>query len=397
MQFLREKVEEIKPLFEKGGKLEWFYFIWEAHETLLFQPSQTAGVKGAHVRDANDMKRMMVTVILAMIPVLLFGMWNVGDQYYAYFSELAMKEFIVENGSEPTFGDKFLYGAIRVIPILAVSYIVGLTIEFTIASMRRHPIAEGYLVSGMLIPLVCPPTIPLWQIAIATAFSVILAKEVFGGTGMNLLNPALTARAFLFFAYPTDISGGLDVWVADGYAGPTALGAGANSMAGVESAVTVADFSFSDLFFGFIPGCIGETSTLLCLVGAAILIGTGVGSWRIMLSMLIGGLAMAFLLESVVEINFFGAERWYYHIVAGGFAFGLVFMATDPVYAAHTNKGKIIYGFLAGVLGILIRVANPAYPEGIMLAILLMNVVAPTIDYAVVSSNKNRRLRRVTV
>ena len=268
-------------------------------------------------------------------------------------------------------------------------------IEFTISTIRRHPVAEGYLVSGMLIPLICPPTIPLWQVAIATAFAVILAKEVFGGTGMNLLNPALTARAFLFFAYPSQISGDLSVWVEDGFTGATALGLGAEAMNGSELAITAVDnLSFSNLFLGFIPGCIGETSTLMCLLGAGVLIATGVGNWRIMLSMLVGGLAMAFLLEGIVGINFFGADKWYYHIVAGGFAFGAIFMATDPVSASHTNTGKLIYGFLAGFLGILIRVANPAYPEGIMLAILLMNVIAPTIDYAVVSSNKKRRLKR---
>lgn len=397
MEFLKKKVEEIKPLFEKGGKLESLYFVYEAHETLLFQPKHTAPLKGAHTRDANDMKRMMVTVIVALIPVLLFGMWNVGDQYY-FPNSLAVSDFIEDNGYAPGFGARFLYGAIKTIPILAVSYIVGLTIEFTIASIRRHPIAEGYLVSGMLIPLVCPPTIPLWQVAIATAFAVILAKEVFGGTGMNLLNPALTARAFLFFAYPSQISGGNDVWVADGYTGATALGHGADAMNGVASGVAgLSEFSFSKLFFGFIPGCIGETSTLMCLVGAGVLIATGVGSWRIMLSMLIGGLVMAFTLESVFSINFFGADNWYWHVVAGGFAFGAVFMATDPVSASHTNTGKYIYGFLAGILSILIRVANPAYPEGVMLAILLMNVIAPTIDYAVVSSNKKRRLKRATV
>lgn len=399
MEFLKKKVEEIKPLFEKGGKFESLYFVYEAHETLFFQPKHTAPLKGAHTRDANDMKRMMVTVIVALIPALLFGMWNVGDQYYSGMVGESLAEFLADDPNRVvTFGDKFLYGAIQTIPILAVSYIVGLTIEFTIATIRRHPIAEGYLVSGMLIPLVCPPTIPLWQVAIATAFAVILAKEVFGGTGMNLLNPALTARAFLFFAYPSQISGGNGVWVADGYTGATALGHGADAMNGLQSGVDgLANFSFTDLFLGTVPGCIGETSTLMCIIGAGLLLFTGIGSWRVMLSMLIGGLVMAFTLENLVGINFFGAENWYWHIVAGGFAFGLVFMATDPVSAAHTNTGKLIYGFLAGILAILIRVANPAYPEGVMLAILLMNVIAPTIDYAVVSSNKKRRLKRATV
>ena len=395
MNFLKKKIKELNPLFEKGGKFEQFYFLYEAHITPLFQPNHTTGIKGAHIRDANDMKRMMVTVIVAMIPALLFGIWNVGDQFY-FENGAEYLAFTAENQFFPGFGAKFLYGAIQVLPVIAVCYAVGLSIEFTFATIRQHPIAEGFLVSGILIPLVCPPTIPLWQVAIATAFAVILAKEVFGGTGMNLLNPALTARAFLFFAYPSQISGGNDVWVADGYTGATALGMGADAMNGIESGVQgVASLDFMNLFLGFIPGCIGETSTLMCLLGAGLLIATGVGSWRIMLSMLIGGIAMAFLLESVVGINFFGASNWYYHIVAGGFAFGAVFMATDPVSASHTNKGKIIYGFLAGFLAILIRVANPAYPEGVMLAILFVNVMAPIFDHYVIQSNISKRLKRV--
>lgn len=395
MEFLKEKIREFRPLFEKGGKFEKLYFVYEAHETIFFQPKHTAPLKGAHIRDANDMKRMMVTVILAMIPCLLFGMWNVGDQHFINMTPAALDAFLLENGSVPGFMDRFIFGAIKTIPILAVSYIVGLTIEFTFATIRRHPIAEGYLVSGMLIPLIVPATIPLWQVAIATVFAVIIGKEVFGGTGMNLLNPALTARAFLFFAYPGQICGN-DVWVAlDGYSGPTPLAMGANSMSGLSSSLP--DVSFSDMFFGFIPGCIGETSTLLCIVGAIILLVTGVGSWRIMLSYFIGGAVMAFLLEDVFQIGFFGVGNSMHHMVAGGFAFGVVFMATDPVSAAHTNTGKIFYGLIGGVLAILIRVANPAYPEGIMLSILLMNVIAPTIDYAVISSNKKRRLNRATV
>lgn len=400
MEFLKNKVKEIRPLFEKGGDYEKFYFVYESIETLLFQPKHTAGAKGAHIRDANDMKRMMVTVIVALIPCLLFGMWNVGDQFVAKGGDL---------GLMPSILDKFLFGAGKTIPIIAVSYAVGLGIEFTFATIRRHPIAEGFLVSGLLIPLVCPATIPLWQVGIATAFAVVLGKEVFGGTGMNLLNPALTARAFLFFAYSGQISGD-EVWVAvDGYSGPTPLAMGATHMSNFGASdldyqalyttahTQIAELSFSDLFFGFIPGCIGETSTLMCILGAALLIITGVGSWRIMLSMVLGAAAMAFLLEGVLKVNFFGAENWYYHLAAGGLAFGVVFMATDPVSAAHTTNGKYFYGFLAGLLSILIRVSNPAYPEGVMLAILLMNVIAPTIDYMVVSSNKNRRLKRAKV
>ena len=400
MEFLKNKVKELRPLFEKGGKYEKFFFIYEAHETLFFQPNHTAGLKGSHIRDANDMKRMMVTVIVALIPCLLFGMWNVGDQAVLKGLDL---------GLAPTMMDKFFYGAMLTIPIIAVSYGVGLGIEFIFATVRRHPIAEGFLVSGLLIPMVCPATIPLWQVAIATAFAVVLGKEVFGGTGMNLLNPALTARAFLFFAYSGQISGD-EVWVAvDGYSGPTPLAMGATHMSNLGSLdldnqalyetahAQIASLNFADMFFGFIPGCIGETSTLMCLVGAAILILTGVGSWRVMTSMFAGAAVMAYLLEVVFNVNFFGSENWFYHIVAGGLAFGAVFMATDPVSAAHTTIGKYFYGFLAGVLSILIRVANPAYPEGVMLAILLMNVIAPTIDYMVVSSNKNRRLKRAKV
>lgn len=409
MKFLKDKVEEIRPLFEEGGKYEKFYFLYEAQETLFFQPKHTAGIKGAHIRDANDMKRMMVTVIAALIPCLLFGMWNVGDQHFANIGAAAINEFLLENGALPGFMDRFIFGAIKTLPIIAVSYAVGLGIEFVFATIRRHPVAEGFLVSGMLIPLVCPPTIPLWQVGIATAFAVVLGKEVFGGTGMNLLNPALTARAFLFFSYSGQISGD-EVWVAvDGFSGPTPLAMGANIMKNLGSTDVdniavltnsqnlLDGLNFQDLFFGFIPGCIGETSALMCLIGAGLLIVTGVGSWRIMLSMLIGGAVMAYFLESVIDIHFFGSENWVYHLVTGGFAFGLVFMATDPVSAAHTTMGKYFYGFLAGLLAILIRVANPAYPEGVMLAILLMNVVAPTIDYMVVSSNKNRRLKRVKV
>jgi len=361
---------------------------------------------------------MMVTVILALVPCLLFGMWNIGDQHYAAMNANAITaEFGV--GYFPEFIDKFIYGAIKVVPILAVSYIVGLGIEFTFATIRRHPIAEGYLVSGLLIPMIIPATTPLWEVGLASAFAVILGKEVFGGTGMNLLNPALTARAFLFFAYPVNMSGNGDLWVptdgaeaadlVDGFTGATVLEYGAviSRSAGQidpeiiaesdKAAAALGGIDFWDMFIGTIPGSVGETSTLMCLLGAGILIFTGVGSWRIMLSMAIGGLAAAFLLENVANIQFLGSDHFYNHLVAGGFAFGAVFMATDPVSASHTSKGKYIYGFLAGLLAILIRVSNPAYPEGVMLAILLMNVVAPTIDYAVVSSNKKRRLKRATV
>ncbi len=381
---LEELVHKYKPLFEKGGKFEKFYFIWEAHETLFFQPDQVTKAKGTHIRDAVDMKRMMITVIAALVPCLLFGMWNVGHWHY---------EAMLQTGEiKEAAGvfEKFLFGAIRMVPVIAVSYIVGLGIEFTFATIRRHPINEGFLVTGLLLPLVVPSTIPLWQVAIATAFAVVLGKEVFGGTGMNLLNPALTARAFLFFAYPGQISGD-KVWVdLDGFSYATPLAEAAAS--GGKGVAT----SFADMFIGIIPGSMGETSTLMCIIGALVLIATGVGSWRVMLSMVLGGLFMGVLVENI-GTPFFGSENFYFHIVAGGFAFGTVFMATDPVSASHTNKGKWIYGFLAGALAILIRVTNPAFPEGVMLAILLMNVLAPLVDYFVISSNKKRRLSRATV
>ena len=400
MKFLKDKVEEFKPLFEKGGKYEKYYFLYEAHETLFFQPNHTTKAKGAHIRDAVDMKRMMTTVILAMIPCLLFGMWNIGHQHYSWMSEAAIQaEFGL--GITPGFFDLILFGAIKLLPIIAVSYAVGLGIEFAFATINRHPVAEGFLVSGMLIPLIVPYTIPLWQVAIATAFAVILGKEVFGGTGMNILNPALTARAFLFFAYPGQISGnapwiggGSEEYVsqaADGFTGATVL---AQAAEGGADAVT---YSFGEMFLGLVPGSIGETSTLACMLGGTILLVTGVGSWRVMLSMLLGGLAMAALAESTMGLPYFGMDHFYYHIVAGGFAFGLVFMATDPVSAAQTNNGKLMYGFFAGFIAILVRVINPAYPEGVMLAILLANVMAPLFDYFVVNANKTRRLKRATV
>ncbi len=392
MQFLRDKVKELRPLFEKGGKFEKFYFVYEAHETLFFQPDHVTGPKGAHIRDANDMKRTMVTVILAMIPCLLFGVWNVGHQHFIALSEAQIQAELGLGILDATLFDKVWFGLLRFIPILAVSYGVGLGIEFAFATIYRHPVAEGFLVSGMLIPLIVPSTIPLWQVGIATAFAVVLGKEVFGGTGMNLLNPALTARAFLFFAYPAQISGD-KVWVdVDGYSAATVLG---DAAAGIASSVDY-KYSFMDMFLGFIPGSIGETSTLMCIVGAIILIGTGVGSWRIIFSMILGALALAWILEAG-GVNFFGVDHFYYHLVAGGFAFGTVFMATDPVSASQTNTGKLIYGFMAGGLSILVRVVNPAYPEGVMLAILLMNVLAPLVDYFVISANKNRRLKRATV
>ncbi|WP_109833229.1 NADH:ubiquinone reductase (Na(+)-transporting) subunit B [Reichenbachiella versicolor] len=396
MKFIEDIFAKIRPNFEKGGKWEKFYYVYEAHEVLLLAPNKTTGPTGAQVRDAIDLKRMMMTVIIAMIPCLIFGIWNAGHQHYISIGEVA------------SLGDKFLTGAILVVPIIAVSYGVGLGIEFTFATINRHEVAEGFLVSGMLIPLVMPASIPLWQVGLATAFAVILGKEVFGGTGMNILNVALIARAFLYFAYPSQISG--DVWTyfgdaspVEGFSGATPLAIGALSVEGTQSMVSLLDahwyegmFSFQNMFIGIMPGSIGETSTLMCLIGAVILVVTGVGSWKIIVSVFAGAFGMATI------CNIFGANEYmllpaHYHLVIGGLAFGAVFMATDPVSAAQTETGKWIYGFLIGALTIIIRVFNPAYPEGIMLAILLMNVFAPLIDHYVVGANIKRRLKRATV
>jgi Na+-transporting NADH:ubiquinone oxidoreductase subunit B len=326
-----------------------------------------------------DMKRTMSMVVLALIPILLFGMWNVGYQHF------------IANSVESGFWANMLFGARKVLPILIVSYVVGLGIEFAFAQIRGHEVNEGFLVTGFLIPLIVPPDIPLWMVALATAFAVIFGKEVFGGTGMNILNPALTARAFLFFAYPQDMSGE-KVWVADALSGATPLG----KLMVNEPLASLP--SPSDMFFGFIPGSVGETSTLLILLGGLFLIYTGIASWKIIISVFAGGYALALLFNFLGPIiapeNVYMAMPAYYHLVIGGFAFGAVYMATDPVTAAQTNRGKWIYGLLIGILAVLIRVLNPAYPEGMMLAILLMNVFAPLIDYYVVRANINKRLKR---
>ncbi|MDH5398097.1 MAG: NADH:ubiquinone reductase (Na(+)-transporting) subunit B [Cyclobacteriaceae bacterium] len=437
MKFIRKIFDNAKPNFDKGGKWEKLYFVFEAFETFFFVPDHTTKETGVQIKDAIDMKRLMNTVIVAMLPCLLFGMWNVGHQHF-----LAI-------GQEADLWGKFIFGAIQVVPIVIVSYAAGLGTEFVFTTIRRHPVNEGYLVTGMLIPLVVPATLPLWQVAMAAIFSVVIAKEAFGGTGMNILNVALTARAFLYFAYPMQISG--EVWtvlpedkteIVAGYSGatPLAIAAESSSLASTARKNTVELFNkktddpsaknealytaasnesaklnnthlvldnlnghwgakmyqFNKMFFGFLPGSIGETSVLMCLIGAMILIFTGVGSWKIIVSTFVGAYAMGYL------FNLFGANEYmyipaHYHLVMGGLAFGAVFMATDPVTAAQTETGKWIYGLLIGMLTVVIRVLNPAYPEGIMLAILLMNVFAPLIDFYVVSANKKRRLQRATV
>ena len=379
MKALRNYIDKIKPQFEKGGKLEKLHSTFDAFETFLFVPD-TVTFRGSHIRDSLDMKRTMIVVVLATVPALLFGMWNVGYQHF------------LSVGESVGFWDQFLFGFLKVLPLIVVSYVVGLGIEFAFAQIRHHEVNEGFLVSGILIPMIVPPDIPLWMLAIAVAFAVIIGKEVFGGTGMNILNPALTARAFLFFAYPQDMSGD-KVWIAekaDAYAGATPLG---NALVGDLAPVKAA---LNDMFFGFIPGSVGETSTLAILIGAVILIMTGIGSWRIMLSLFAGGYAMG-LIFNLFAVNDYMALPAYYHFVMGGFAFGAVFMATDPVSASQTNRGKYIYGFLIGLMAVLIRVVNPAYPEGMMLAILLMNVFAPLIDHYVVESNIKHRLKRLKV
>ncbi|MEJ7778671.1 MAG: NADH:ubiquinone reductase (Na(+)-transporting) subunit B [Daejeonella sp.] len=384
MKPLRELLDRIKPNFEKDGKLERFYPAFNAFETFLFVPDHTTS-GGTHIRDAIDLKRTMILVVLSLVPCLLFGMWNVGYQHHRALGIL-----------NTTLLDDFIFGAIKVLPLIIVSYVSGLTVEFIFAIIRKHTINEGFLVSGMLIPLVMPIDVPLWMVAVSTIFAVIIGKEVFGGTGMNILNPALTARAFLFFAYPTKMSGN-EVWintqtlsgkqvVVDGFSGATPLG---DAAAGIADKIP----GIWQSFIGTIPGSIGETSTLACLLGAVILLYTGIGSWRIMLSVFIGGFFMAAI------FNLFGSTVLMqitplHHLVLGGFAFGAIFMATDPVSATQTNTGKYIYGFLIGFFAILFRVFNPAYPEGMMLAILFMNVMAPLIDHYIVEANIKRRLKR---
>ena len=378
MKALRNYIDKIKPQFEKGGKFEKLHSTFEAFETFLFD-SDNVTFKGSHIRDTIDMKRTMIMVVIALIPGMLFGMWNVGYQHF------------LSLGDTVGFWDQFFYGFWKVLPLIVVSYVVGLGIEFAFAQSRGHEVNEGYLVSGILIPMIVPADLPLWMLAVAVVFAVIIGKEVFGGTGMNILNPALTARAFLFFAYPQDMSGD-KVWIsnmADGYSGATPLG---HALVGDCDHLA----SVSDMFFGFIPGSVGETSTLAILLGGLFLLIVGIGSWRIMLSVFAGG----FIMGSI--FNFFGANPYmelpaYYHLIMGGFAFGAVFMATDPVSASQTNRGKYIYGLLIGMLAVLIRVLNPAYPEGMMLAILLMNVFAPLIDHYVVEANIKKRLKRLKV
>jgi len=382
MEWIRQRLDKIKEPFSKGQKLEKYAPAVNALDTFLFTPNHTTQ-KGAHIRDAVDLKRTMITVVLALVPALIFGMWNGGYQYYTQLGEAF------------TFWEAIGHGALKIIPMIAVSYGVGLGIEFAFAIFRGHEVNEGYLVTGLLIPMIMPIDIPLWMVGLSVVFAVLVGKEAFGGTGMNILNPALTARAFAFFAYPTYMSGNA-VWVSnagevDAVSGETILG----SLAAGNDVT----YSAMDMFSGVIPGSIAETSVICVLAGALLLVLTKVGSWRIILSAFIGAAIMGLIFNALPSMGLEGNELtnfpWYLHLIVGGLAFGIVFMATDPVSAAQTMKGKWIYGFLVGFLSVMIRVFNPAYPEGVMLGILLMNVFAPTIDHYVVQANVNRRKKRL--
>lgn len=390
MKSLLDRLEKSKPLFEPGGKLEKLHPLYEAQDTFLFTPPDTT--KGTpHLRDAVDLKRVMITVVVALLPCILFGIYNIGHQYHT-----------VNQVEGAGLGNHLWVGLRYFLPIVLVSYAVGGFWEVLFATVRKHEINEGFLVTGILFPLTLPPTIPLWQVAVGISFGVVIGKEIFGGTGFNVLNPALTARAFLFFAYPGDIIGD-SVWTVvetgagqvAGFTGATPLAIAALVPAGenVVSALADQGFTFRSMALGLEGGCLGETAVLPILVGAVILIITGVGSWRIMVGGTIGLLAMSYLMTLAPGETTKGFTQLppYYHLVIGGFAFGIVFMATDPVSAAATNTGKWIYGLSIGALVVLIRVANPAYPGGVMLAILFMNVMGPTVDYFVVKSHIRKR------
>ena len=396
---LKSNLHSLKEKY-KGTKMAPAF---NAIHTFLYLPNETTQ-GGTHVKAADDLKRTMNTVIIAMVPCLIFGMFNAGYQHHLALGTIEASQGFLGN----TFWtwDNLVIGLLKVLPLLVVSYGVGLLIEFIFAVIKGHEVEEGYLVTGMLVPLIVPVDLPLWMLAVAVAFGVVIGKEVFGGTGMNILNPALTIRAFLFFAYPTWMSGD-KVWVhgaveragtADAISGETILGSYAQSQDVV--------YNYADMFFGLIPGSIGETSKLLIVFGALFLIFTKVGSWRIILSTLIGALAMGLIFNGVVDAGIISSSSKFYglmsvpfwqHLIIGSILFGAVYMATDPVTAAQTNKGKWIYGFLIGFISIMIRVFNPAYPEGVFLAILLMNVFAPTIDHYVVQGNVKKRMNRLKV
>ena len=387
---LRRFIDKIKPNFVEGGKFAWLQSTFEAFETFAFTPNRVTK-RGSHVRDAIDLKRAMITVVIALVPAMLFGMWNIGYQHYQATPETLNSQLSTLN----FFWHCLWFGFLRMLPMLAVSYIVGLGIEFTFAQIRHHEVNEGFLVTGFIIPMIVPVTTPLWQLALATAFAVIIGKEVFGGTGMNFLNPALVARAFLFFAYPTRMSGdnvwiAADLWGTDAITSATPLAELAAGMHPSASAL--------DMFIGTIPGSTCETSVIAILLGALLLLVTGIASWRIMLSVVLGGGLMGLTFNMLSTFHFslstYFQLPFYYHYLMGGFMFGAVFMATDPVTAAQTNTGKWIYGLLIGIFAVMLRVINPAYPEGMMLSILLMNCFAPLIDHCVVARNIKMRQHR---
>jgi Na+-transporting NADH:ubiquinone oxidoreductase subunit B len=392
---LKEKLDSIK---EKGEGKKWLP-AFEAFHTFLYTPDETTH-SGGHIKGADDLKRTMMMVVLALIPCLIFGMFNTGFQHFRAFGEPV--DFFSM--------DAFWYGFLKILPLVVVSYVVGLGIEVLFAIIKGHEVEEGYFVTGMLVPLIVPVDIPLWMLSVAVIFGVVIGKEIFGGTGMNILNPALTIRAFLFFAYPTWMSGD-KVWVGGAVerANEMAAGADVSAVSGETILGSLAQgrevaYSVYDMFFGFIPGSVGETSAFLILLAGIFLIFTKIASWRIMVSAVLGALVMGLIFNGVVNAGWIEEGSKFYslmntvfwhHLIIGGFAFGVVFMATDPVTGSQTNKGKWIYGFLIGFISILIRVFNPAYPEGVMLAILLMNVFAPTIDHYVVQGNVKERLKRL--
>ena len=381
---LKKWLKSMNKIFEKGGKLYWLHSTIDAFETFLHVPG-TVARKGAHIRDAVDIKRIMIIAVIAAVPAAIFGMWNVGYQH------------ALATGVSTNVLQAFWFGFLKVLPLYLVSYIVGLAIEFASAQIRGEEVNEGYLVSGFFIPLIVPVDVPLWMLAVAVAFAVIFGKEVFGGTGMNLINPAILTRAFLFFSYPNQMSGD-NCWIAtkggeliDGFSGATPLALAANGMDALTNAPVQYSTSFWTMFWGGIPGSVGETSVIAILLGAIILIWTGVASWKVMVSSVAGALFVA----GIANLTGASDVPFYYHLVMGGFAFGAVFMATDPVTSAQTEPGKWIYGFLIGAMCVIIRLFNPGYAEGMMLAIFLGNIFAPLIDYIVINAHlkaKNRKM-----
>ena len=395
----RKLLDDMEPHFHKGGKYEKWFALYEVFDTLFYAPSSVTKTT-AHVRDGVDLKRVMITVWFCAFPAMFFGMWNLGFQANTVIAASTVPiqgdwhQVIIGwfAGNDPnSLWDCFWYGAVYFIPIYVVTFLVGIFWEILFAIKRGHEVNEGFFVTSILFALTCPPTIPLWQVALGITFGVVIGKEVFGGTGKNFLNPALTGRAFLFFAYPAQLSGDA-VWTAvDGYTGATALSiAASDGLAALQT-----QYTWFDAFFGTIPGSIGEVSTLAILIGAAVLLWTRIASWRIMSGVMLGMIGSSLLLNTIgSDSNPMFALPWYWHLVVGGFAFGMVFMATDPVSASMTNTGKWWFGALIGVMVVLIRVVNPAFPEGMMLAILFANLFAPLIDHFVVQANVKRRLAR---